>query len=71
MGSDADMVIFSPLLPGKIENKNLHQHVDDTVFEGWQVVGQPIITISRGRVAARAGQFVGEIGHGRFAARRR
>ncbi len=68
-GSDADLVIFDPLATGTIEQSKLHQHVDYTVFEGWPLLGQPVLTLSRGRVVARNGQFVGEVGHGRFVAR--
>jgi len=70
VGSDADIVVFDPQPTATIRNAALHQRVDYTLFEGWQVTGLPIVTISRGRVVARDGQFVGDVGHGRFVVRR-
>ena len=70
-GSDADVVVFDPRWKGTLRARQLHQHVDYTVFEGWQVKGRPRVTISRGCVVARDGRFVGTLGHGRFVARKR
>ena len=70
LGSDADIVIFDPGRKATLSQATLHQRVDYTVYEGWQVVGQPSLTISRGRIVARDGQFVGQIGHGRFLPRK-
>jgi len=70
-GSDADIVIFDSRRSWTISNRLLHQHVDYTVFEGWPVVGYPLLTVSRGQIVARDGQFVGRRGHGQFIARQR
>lgn len=69
VGSDADLVIVDPLAEGAIEHGKLHQNVDYTVFEGWPLLGQPVLTISHGRVVARGGEFVGDAGQGRFVER--
>jgi dihydropyrimidinase len=71
VGSDADIVVFDPRRQATIRCRDLHQHVDYTVFEGWQTTGAPVVTVLRGRVAARDGQFVGHVGRGQFVARRR
>lgn len=69
VGSDADIVVFDPRQSRTLHNADLHQHVDYTVYEGWEVQGRPVMTMSRGRIVARGGQFVGDIGRGRFIAR--
>lgn len=68
-GSDADIVVFDPRREGVITQSNLHSNVDYTAFEGWRVTGAPVLTLSRGVIVAREGQFVGPAGHGRFIAR--
>jgi dihydropyrimidinase len=56
-----------------ITREKLHQNVDYTPWEGWEITGMPEIVFSRGRrVAAWAGDrvtFVGEPGKGRFVKR--
>ncbi len=71
VGSDADIVVFDPQRTATLHQETLHQRVDYTVFEGWSVTGLPVLTISRGCIVAREGEYVGHVGHGRFVARRR
>jgi dihydropyrimidinase len=68
-GSDADIAIWDPNKKTTIRQADLHHAVDYTPYEGWQVDGWPVTTISRGKVVADDGGFVGEAGHGRFLAR--
>jgi len=35
-------------------------------YEGWEIVGLPVTTISRGMVVVENGKFVGRPGHGAF-----
>lgn len=69
VGSDADLVIFDPKLKKIIAQNALHQNVDYTPYQGFEVTGYPIVTLSRGRVIMQYGEFVGEIGAGKFMAR--
>jgi dihydropyrimidinase len=46
----------------------LHENCDYTPYEGWRLKGYPVLTMLRGRVIAREGQFIGEPA-GRFLAR--
>lgn len=69
IGSDADLVIFDPKMKKTITKKNLHENVDYTPYEGFAVVGSPILTMNRGRVIAKDGEFVGEGEGGNFVAR--
>jgi dihydropyrimidinase len=72
-GMDADVVVFDPSQRFTIRQSLLHQNVDYTPWEGWEVTGMPRAVFSRGRrVAEWAGdrvRFVGTPGAGRFVLR--
>jgi dihydropyrimidinase len=72
-GKDADIVVFDPKTKFKITQKKLHQNVDYTPWEGWEMTGMPSVVYSRGKkVAEWAGdqmKFVGEYGRGKFVKR--
>jgi dihydropyrimidinase len=72
-GKDADIVVFDPKRKFRITQKKLHQNVDYTPWEGWEMTGMPEIVYSRGRrVAEWSGdqmKFVGPAGRGRFVKR--
>jgi dihydropyrimidinase len=72
-GKDADIVVFDPKRMFTISQKKLHQNVDYTPWEGWEMTGMPEIVYSRGkRVAEWSGdqmKFVGAPGRGRFVKR--
>jgi dihydropyrimidinase len=72
-GKDADIVVFDPKRKFVITQKKLHQNVDYTPWEGWEMTGMPQIVYSRGRkVAEWSGdqmKFVGATGGGRFVKR--
>jgi dihydropyrimidinase len=72
-GKDADLVVFDPKKKFTITQKKLHQNVDYTPWEGWEMTGMPEIVYSRGRrVAEWSGdqlKFVGQAGRGRFVKR--
>ena len=65
-GSDGDVVLFDPDREAIITWEKLHENVDYTPYEGLQVKGVPILTISRGQVVAKGGRFTGKAGDGRF-----
>jgi dihydropyrimidinase len=66
VGSDADLVIWDTGTPRTIRNAALHHAVDYTPYEGLEVRAWPAITMSRGSVVWRDGQYLGRAGHGRF-----
>ena len=70
IGSDADLVIFDPEKEVTLSYKNLHQNVDYCPYEGFTIQGYPTMTISRGEVIFREGEFIGQVGHGRFVPRK-
>jgi dihydropyrimidinase len=69
-GSDADVVVFDPDLEVTLSHRTLHQNVDYTPYEGFELRGYPLHVLSRGEVVVRDGAFVGEKGRGRFLRRR-
>jgi dihydropyrimidinase len=65
-GSDADIVIIDPEKRVRLTKKMLHEHVDYSAYEGLEVQGWPVCTVSRGEVIARNGEFRGGQGRGKF-----
>lgn len=70
VGSDADIVMIDPNIDKTIHLSDLHGWQDYTVYEGWQLHGSLALVLSRGKVVAENGQFVGNVGHGQFVARK-
>jgi dihydropyrimidinase len=69
VGADADVVIFDPEREVTISRSILHENCDYTPYEGYRLKGYPVLTMLRGRVIARDGEFVGGSGGGRFLVR--
>jgi dihydropyrimidinase len=68
VGSDADFAIWDPDREVTIRNEMLHHAVDHTPYEGMQVRGWPIMTISRGEIIYADGEVRSSAGRGRFLA---
>lgn len=68
-GCDADLVVYDPDYRGKISAATHQMNLDYNSFEGFEIEGRPQIVTVRGKVAARDGKFVGEVGRGKFLAR--
>jgi dihydropyrimidinase len=66
VGSDADFAIWDPHKEVTIRNEMLHHAVDHTPYEGMQVTGWPVVTISRGEVVYADGQVTSTAGRGQF-----
>ncbi|MBN1313067.1 MAG: dihydropyrimidinase [Anaerolineae bacterium] len=66
VGSDADVVLYDPEPEGTISHKDLHYVADYSPYEGMRVKGKVQMTISRGEIIYRDGQFLGKPGRGRF-----
>jgi dihydropyrimidinase len=69
-GSDGDVVVMDPELRRTVTHSILHENVDFTPYEGMDIRGWPIITMVRGQVVAKDGEFVGKQGYGRFVRRK-
>lgn len=70
IGSDADIVVFDPKKRVTISPKRLQSTCDWNPYTGQKLVGYPMVTISRGKVIAKNGKFIGERGRGRFVPRK-
>ncbi len=69
IGSDADLVLWDPAKKTVITNALMQQAIDYTPYEGLEVTGWPVATLSRGRLVMRDGQVQAEPGSGQFLAR--
>ena len=69
VGSDADIAVWDPNEMRVVDSQRTQTNSDFSPYEGWEVVGWPVATISRGEVVYRDGAIVGAAGHGRFVER--
>jgi dihydropyrimidinase len=60
------LVVIDPGLARKVTPALLRSRSDFSLYEGWEVVGWPVLTMVRGRVMMEDGEIVGEPGHGRY-----
>ncbi|WP_367568160.1 amidohydrolase family protein [Lacrimispora sp.] len=65
-GSDGDVLIVNPSTEIVFTHSMFHENVDDTPYEGMYLRGYPYMTISRGKIVAKEGHFLGEKGAGSF-----
>lgn len=65
-GSDGDIVIIDPEKDVTLTSNMLHSNVDYSAYEGFQLKGYPVMTLSRGEVIAENNEFVGAKGRGQF-----
>ena len=66
VGLDADLVVVDLDIVKSVRNEDLHSKADFTLYEGLEVKGWPVLTVSRGRIIVRNGQLLGARGHGRL-----
>ncbi len=69
VGADADLVVYDPAHRGSISAKTHHMATDYSAFEGWEIKGRAHIVTQRGRIMARDGRFVGQMGSGKLIVR--
>jgi len=69
IGADADLVLFDPDTEVTLKKSILHEQVDYTPYEGFHLRGYPVMTILRGRVIVKNGEFSGAPGDGRYLSR--
>ena len=65
-GSDADLAIFDPQATHTISAKTHHQNVDFNIFEGMELTGVNVATVSQGKVVYKDGDVRTERGVGRY-----
>ena len=65
VGSDADLVLFDPDIPWRIQAARQYQNVDYTPYEGMEMAGRTDTVLLSGQVAVAGGKVVAE-GLGRY-----
>src|SRR5215469_6185711 len=68
-GSDADITILDPTRRGKIRAADLHE-TDYTPWEGHDIFAWPMVTILRGKVMVRNGEYFASPQDGRYLKRK-
>ena len=66
IGSDADIVIFDPEKRVTLSADMLHENVDYTPYEGFELVGYPITTLTHGQIIVQDMKFIGDHRKGNF-----
>lgn len=69
VGSDADLTIVDLNRKVVIDSSRMQSKAKLSAFEGMEIVGVPVHTLSRGTLVLRDGEVVGIPGHGRFLTR--
>lgn len=69
-GADADIVLFDPEKRVTLSTDVLHENVDYTPYEGFELTGYPVKTILRGQLIAENGKFIADGHKGQFLARK-
>lgn len=68
-GADADIVVIDMDKKLTIRNEDVISKCGWTPFDGLDIQGVPVATFVRGKLVAKDGKFVGEIGWGHFVER--
>jgi len=69
VGADADIVLFDPAQTWALSAEELHMNTDFSPYEGREIRGRVVATISRGETLVEGGLFRGTSGRGRYVAR--
>ncbi len=65
VGSDADLTIWDPNLTKTVSGAKMESLAGYSPYDGWDVTGWPITTISRGEIVFANGEITGQAGRGR------
>ena len=66
VGADADIVLWDPERKVSLTNSILHHNCDYTPYEGRELTGYPVMTLSRGEVVMEEAKMSGSAGRGLF-----
>jgi len=64
VGSDADLVLWDETLRSTISIDGLHDNMDYTPYQGLELEGYPVTTVSRGKIVWHEGRALGMPGWG-------
>ncbi len=65
-GADADIVLFDPTMEKTLSHNMLHENVDYTPYEGFQLQGYPVKTLLRGEVLIDGSKSMNIEGKGKY-----
>ena len=65
-GYDADLVVIDTEQSRVMDASCHYGDIGYTPFEGMELVGWPVLTVYRGQIVVRDGQFLGKTGQGRY-----
>ena len=66
VGSDADIVIYDTEYVDTFKHEDGLSNIDYSGFEGMERKGRSEVVLLRGKVVAKQGKFVGEVGGGEY-----
>ncbi|NNL85510.1 MAG: amidohydrolase family protein, partial [Myxococcales bacterium] len=66
VGSDADLVLWNPKETRRVDGAAMHSRADFSPYDGRNVTGWPVLTISRGEIAAKDGAVLAPLGRGKL-----
>jgi dihydropyrimidinase len=69
VGADADLVIWDPKATKTISAATQFSAIDYNVFEGFNLTGLPVVTLSRGEIVWQNGKVTAAPGRGKFVSR--
>jgi len=69
IGYDADIAIWDPNKTQQVTASGMHDNMDYTPFEGWELKGWPVTVINQGRIIVDSGELKAKAGDGSFIAR--
>jgi len=70
IGYDADIAIWDPNKTTQVTASGMHDNMDYTPFEGWELKGWPVTVINQGRIVVDSGELKAKAGEGSFIARK-
>ncbi len=59
-------MVYDPAARQVLSAATHHMNVDYSAYEGMPITGRVAVTMSRGQVVAKDGEFCGSAGHGAF-----
>jgi len=65
-GADADIVLWDPEKRVQYGVNEAHMRTDYNLYEGWELVGMPVVVFLRGEPIVKDGQWLGKRGAGKF-----
>lgn len=66
VGSDADLVVWDLTERWRVDGARMQSRAGYSVYDGWEVQGKPVHTLSRGAFVLEEGHLVASPGQGRW-----